>query len=82
VALRDGRRRSRRSKIESGVRPAFISRRARSMVGGRRRNPRARQGADVKIGPAARNSFSRMQGSWLGIVGSRRIRGWQGAHPV
>jgi hypothetical protein len=52
------------------------------MVGGRRRNPRARQGADVKIGPAARNSFSRMLGSWFGIAGSRRIRGWQGAHPV
>jgi hypothetical protein len=45
------------------------------MVGGRRRNPRARQGTDVKIGPAARNSFSRMQGSWLWIAGSRRIRG-------
>jgi len=45
VALRDGWRRSRRSKIESSVRPAFIFRRARSMVGGRRRNPRARQGA-------------------------------------
>ena len=41
-----------------------------------------RQGADVKIGPAARNSFSRMLGSWFGIAGSRRIRGWQGAHPV
>jgi hypothetical protein len=33
-------------------------------------NPRARQGADVKIGPAARNPFSRMSGSWLGIAGS------------
>jgi hypothetical protein len=52
------------------------------MVGGRRRNPRARQGADVKIGPAARNSFSRMPGSWFGIAGSRRIRGWQGVRPV
>ena len=39
------------------------------MVGGRRRNPRAHQGADVKIGPAARNSFSRMLGSWFGIAG-------------
>ena len=27
----------------------------RSMVGGRRRNPRARRGADVKIGPAAKS---------------------------
>ena len=79
VALRHGWRRSRRSRIENGVRPAFISRRARSMVGDRRRNPRARQGADVKIGPAERSSFSRMQGSWFGIAGSRRIRGWQGA---
>jgi hypothetical protein len=30
----------------------------------------------MKIGPAARNSFSRMLGSWLGITGSHRIRGW------
>jgi hypothetical protein len=52
------------------------------MVGGRRRNPRAHQGADVKIGPAASNSFSRMLGSWLGITRSHRIRGWQGVHPV
>jgi hypothetical protein len=52
------------------------------MVGGRRRNPRAHQGTDVKIGPAARNSFSRMLGSWLGITGSHRIRGWQGVRPV
>src|SRR5271166_2736833 len=46
---------------------AFLARQARSMVGGRRRNPRARQGADVKIGPAARNSspgcWDRGQGS-------------------
>jgi hypothetical protein len=49
------------------------------MVGGRRRNPRAHQGADVKIGPAASNSFSRMPGSWLGIKRPHRIRGWQGA---
>src|SRR6516162_2478616 len=42
--------------FESGVRPVFIARRARSMVGGRRRNPRARQGADVQIGPAAKSS--------------------------
>jgi hypothetical protein len=52
------------------------------MVGGRRRKPRAHQGADVKIGPAARNSFSRMLGSWLGITRSHRIRGWQGVRPV
>jgi hypothetical protein len=31
----------------------------------------------VKNGPAASNSFSRMPGSWFGIVGSHRIRGWQ-----
>src|SRR6516162_10978328 len=42
--------------FESGVRPVFIARRARSMVGGRRRNPRARQGADAQIGPAAKSS--------------------------
>jgi hypothetical protein len=29
---------------------------ARSTVGGRRRNPRAHQGTDLKIGPAAKNS--------------------------
>jgi hypothetical protein len=52
------------------------------MVGGRRRNPRARQGADVKIGPAAKNSSSRMLGSWSGIIRSHRIRGWQGLRPV
>src|SRR5208282_242281 len=51
------------------------------MVGGRRRNPRARQGADVKIGPAAKSSSSRMLGSWLGIARSHRIRGWQGVRP-
>src|SRR6516162_2071906 len=42
--------------FESGVRPVFIARRARSMVGGRRKKPRARQGADVQIGPAAKSS--------------------------
>ena len=52
------------------------------MVGGRRRNPWARQGADVKIGPAARNSSSRVLGSWSGIIRSHRIRGWQGVRPV
>ena len=52
------------------------------MVGGRRKNPRARQGADVKIGPAAKNSSSRMLGSWSGIIRSHRIRGWQGVRPV
>jgi len=52
------------------------------MVGGRRRKPRAHQGTDVKIGPATRNSFSRMLGSWLGINRSHRIRGWQGVRPV
>ena len=36
----------------------------------------------MKNGPAARNSFSRMPGSWLGITRSHRIRGWQGVHPV
>ncbi len=51
------------------------------MVGGRRRNPRARQGADVKIGPAAKSFSSRMLGSWLGIARSHRIRGWQGVRP-
>jgi len=40
------------------------------MVGGRRRNPRARQGADVKIGPAARNSFFPDAGI---VVWDRRI---------
>ena len=52
------------------------------MVGGRRRNPRAQLGAEVKIGPAASNSFSRMLGSWFGIKRSHRIRGWQEVHPV
>ena len=36
----------------------------------------------MKNGLAARNSFSRMLGSWLGITRSHRIRGWQGVHPV
>ena len=54
----------------------------RSTVGGRRRNPRAHQGAELKIGPAAKNSSSRMPGSWLGITRSDRIRGWRGVHPV
>jgi hypothetical protein len=36
----------------------------------------------VKNGPVARNSFSRMLGSWFGIAISHRIRGWQGVHPV
>ncbi|HEX4595091.1 MAG TPA: hypothetical protein VH157_12490, partial [Bryobacteraceae bacterium] len=40
------------------------------------------RGADVKIGPAAKNSSSRMLGSWLGITRSHWIRGWQGIHPV
>ena len=44
--------------------------------------PEGHQGTDVKIGPAARNSFSRMLGSWLGITRSHRIRGWQGVRPV
>ena len=83
VALRQGWRHSGRSEDEDGVRRTFIfSPQFRSTVGGRRRNPRTHEGAVVKNGPAARNSFSRMLGSWLGIRKSHRIRGWQGVHPV
>jgi hypothetical protein len=83
VALREGWRHSRRSKDESGVRPAFISLAKRGRWLAVAAETRGHiQGADVKIGPAARNSSSRMLGSWLGIAGSHRIRGWQGARPV
>jgi Transposase IS116/IS110/IS902 family len=75
VALRDGWRHSRRSKNESGVRSAFTScPKVRSTVGGRRRNPRAHQGTDLKIGPAAKNSSP---GCWDHGSGSQDPTGYE-----
>jgi transposase len=46
----------------------------RSTVGGRRRNPRAHQGADLKIGPAAKNSSP---GCWDHGSGSQDPTGYE-----
>jgi pimeloyl-ACP methyl ester carboxylesterase len=80
VALRQGWRHSGGGEDEDGIRRVSISLQFQSTAGGRRKKPRTHEGAVVKNGPAARNSFSRMLGSWFGIAKSHRIRGWQGAH--
>lgn len=46
----------------------------RSTVGGRRRNPRAHQGTDLKIGPAAKNSSP---GCWDHGSGSQDPTGYE-----
>src|SRR5712671_2679196 len=82
VALRQGWRHSGGGEDDDGIRRVSTSLQFQSTAGGRRKKPRTHEGAIVKNGPAARNSFSRMLGSWFGIAESHRIRGWQGAHPV
>src|ERR1700731_5458006 len=65
VALCQGWRHSGGGEDEDGIRRVSTSLQFQSTAGGRRRKPRTHEGAVVKNGPAARNSFSRMLGSWF-----------------
>jgi hypothetical protein len=68
MALRQGRRHSKGSEDEDGMETPFIALLFRAEAGGRRSCSRTSEGAVSRKGTAARNSFSRMPGSWSGIA--------------
>jgi Transposase IS116/IS110/IS902 family len=88
MALRQGRRHSGGREDEDGMRTTFISLYFRPRPAVAVVPTRTRKGAVFQKGTAARNSFSRMPGSWSGIadptgyeVGRKNPVSQIGVHP-